>query len=74
MPELNGLEAAREILSNVSTKVLILTMCYSDQLIRQALEAGARGYLLKTDAGRDLVSAVGTLPRRQGRVVTQNQD
>jgi DNA-binding NarL/FixJ family response regulator len=61
MPELNGLEAAREILSNVSTKVLILTICYSDQLIRQTLEAGARGYLLKTDAGRDLVSAVDAL-------------
>jgi DNA-binding NarL/FixJ family response regulator len=61
MPELNGLEAAREILSNVSTKVLILTMCYSDQLVRQTLEAGARGYLLKTDAGRDLVSAVDAL-------------
>ena len=74
MPELNGLEAAREILSNVSTKVLILTMCYSDQLIRQTLEAGGRGYLLKTDAGRDLVSAVDALPRRQGRAVTQNQD
>jgi len=61
MPQLSGLEAAREILSNVSTKVLILTMCYSDQLIRQTLEAGARGYLLKSDAERDLVSAVDAL-------------
>jgi len=63
MPELNGLEAAREILKSVSTRVLILTMCDSDQLIRQTLEAGARGYLLKTDAGRDLVSAVDALSR-----------
>jgi DNA-binding NarL/FixJ family response regulator len=61
MPELNGLEAAREILRSVSTKVLILTMCYSDQLIRQTLEAGALGYLLKSDAGRDLVLAVDAL-------------
>jgi DNA-binding NarL/FixJ family response regulator len=39
MPELNGLEAAREILKTVSTKVLILTMYDSDPLIRQTLEA-----------------------------------
>jgi DNA-binding NarL/FixJ family response regulator len=61
MPELNGLDAAREILSNVSTKLLILTVCHSEQLIRQTLEAGARGYLLKSDAARDLVSAVDAL-------------
>jgi DNA-binding NarL/FixJ family response regulator len=63
MPELNGLEAAREILKTVETKVLILTMYDSDPLIRQTLEAGARGYLLKSDAGRDLVSAVDALRR-----------
>ena len=44
MPKLNGLEAAREILKTVPTKVLILTMYDSDPLIRQTLEAGARGY------------------------------
>ena len=65
MPELNGLEAAREILETVSTKVLILTMYDSDPLIRQTLEAGARGYLLKSDAGRDLVSAVDALRRNK---------
>jgi DNA-binding NarL/FixJ family response regulator len=65
MPELNGLEAAREILKSVSTKVLILTMYDSDPLIRQTLEAGARGYLLKSDAGRDLVSAVDALRRNK---------
>jgi DNA-binding NarL/FixJ family response regulator len=36
-------------------------MCHSDQLIRQALEAGAQGYLLKSDAAGDLVSAVDAL-------------
>jgi DNA-binding NarL/FixJ family response regulator len=65
MPELNGLEAAREILKTVSTKVLILTMYDSDPLIRQTLEAGAQGYLLKSDAGRDLVSAVDALGRNK---------
>jgi DNA-binding NarL/FixJ family response regulator len=63
MPELNGLEAAREILRSVPTKVLILTMCDSDALIQKTLEAGVQGYLLKTDAGRDLVSAVDALSR-----------
>ncbi len=58
MPELNGLDAAREILKTVPTKVLFLTMYDSDPLIRQTLEAGARGYLMKSDAARDLVSAV----------------
>ena len=61
MPELNGLEAAREILKNVPTKVLILTMYVSNELIRESLSAGAQGYVLKSDAGRDLVSAVETL-------------
>ena len=65
MPELNGLEAAKEILKSVPTKVLILTMYDSDPLIRQTLEAGARGYLLKSDAGRDLVSAVDALRRNK---------
>jgi DNA-binding NarL/FixJ family response regulator len=61
MPELNGLEAAREMLKSVPTKVLILTMYDSDPLIRRTLEAGAQGYVLKSDAGRDLVSAVDAL-------------
>src|SRR5579864_834116 len=61
MPELNGLEAARQILRSVSTKVLILTICHSDLLIQQTLEAGVRGYLLKSDAARDLVLAVDAL-------------
>src|SRR5438105_6425408 len=65
MPELNGLEAAKEILKTVPTKVLILTMYDSDPLIRQTLEAGARGYLLKSDAGRDLVSAIDALRRNK---------
>jgi DNA-binding NarL/FixJ family response regulator len=65
MPELNGLEAAREILKSVPTKVLILTMYDSDPLIRQTLEAGARGYLLKSDAGRDLITAVDALRRNK---------
>src|SRR5215467_10995670 len=59
MPGLNGLEATRQMLKNdPSSKVLILTMHESDPLIREVLDAGARGYLLKSDAGRELVNAV----------------
>jgi DNA-binding NarL/FixJ family response regulator len=59
MPSLNGLEASRQILKNdARAKILILTMHESDPLIRDVLDSGARGYVLKTDASRDLVSAV----------------
>jgi DNA-binding NarL/FixJ family response regulator len=59
MPELNGLEATRQIVRAVpTTEVLILTMHESEQLVREVLNAGARGYVLKSDAGRELVSAV----------------
>jgi DNA-binding NarL/FixJ family response regulator len=59
MPSLNGLEATRQIVQDdPKTKVLILSMYESDPMIREVLEAGARGYLLKTDTSRDLISAV----------------
>ncbi len=59
MPGLNGTEAARQILKELpKTEVLILTMHSSEPLMRGALEAGARGYVLKSDASRDLVSGV----------------
>ncbi|HZR63759.1 MAG TPA: response regulator transcription factor [Terriglobales bacterium] len=66
MPSLNGLEAVRQIVKSVpNTKVLVLTMYDSDPLIQQVLQAGARGYLLKSDAGRDLVSAIDALRRNK---------
>ena len=59
MPLLNGFETARQILmERPETKVLILTVHESSALIRQVLDAGARGYVLKSDAERDLISAV----------------
>jgi DNA-binding NarL/FixJ family response regulator len=66
MPGLNGLEATRQMLRNEpETKVLILTMHESDPLIREVLDAGARGYLLKSDASRDLVTAVDAIRRNK---------
>lgn len=62
MPNLNGLDAARQILAiSPEVAILILTMHDSDQVVREVLRAGARGFLLKSDAGRDLVAAVEAL-------------
>ena len=62
MPDLNGIEAARRIRKSApNTEVLILSVHYSDQLIRDILEAGVRGYIVKSDSDRDLVIAVETL-------------
>jgi len=64
MPRLNGLEATRQILKVIpETKILILTLHDSDQVVREVLDAGARGFLLKSDAARDLVSAIEALRR-----------
>lgn len=80
MPNLNGLSAARQILHhNPQTKVLILTMHSSEQVLREVLDIGAQGYLLKSDAGRDLMTAVEALQRNRtffsskaGEVVLDN--
>jgi DNA-binding NarL/FixJ family response regulator len=62
MPELNGVEAARRILKAApNTEVLVLSVHYSDQLIRDILDAGVRGYIVKSDSDRDLVIAVEAL-------------
>lgn len=59
MPELNGIEAARAItLVQPETRVLILSMEKSPEHVFRALQAGARGYLLKHSAGAELVVAV----------------
>ena len=65
MPELNGLEATRRIRQSLpDTEVLIFTMHESEELIREVLGAGARGYLLKSDAVRQLIPAVESLSQK----------
>jgi DNA-binding NarL/FixJ family response regulator len=62
MPEMNGLEAIRRILeSSPETRILVLSIHDSDTLIHEVLAAGAKGYLLKSDAARDLLAAVQSL-------------
>ena len=66
MPVLNGFDAARQILQdNQSDRVLILTIADNDQVVREVLDAGARGFLLKSDAARDLVTAVEALQQNR---------
>ena len=58
MPVLNGLEATRQILrEHPGVRILILTVTDTDQAVQAVLDAGARGFLLKSDAARDLVTA-----------------
>ena len=66
MPNLNGLEATRQILAtSPEAVILILTMHDTDHVVREVLRAGARGFLLKSDAGRELVAAVEALQRQR---------
>ena len=62
MPELNGLEAARRIQKlSPDSEILILSMHNSDQLIREILDAGVHGFVVKSDSDRDLIIALETL-------------
>src|SRR5216683_575828 len=62
LPELNGLDATRQILKAApDTEVLVLTMHHSEELARDVLQAGARGYVLKADADENLIAAVESL-------------
>ena len=66
MPQLNGLEATRQILKHAPrTAVLVLSATESEEMVREVLKAGARGFVLKSDSGQDLVVAVDGL--RRGR-------
>ena len=62
LPQLNGLDAARQILKDAPrTEILVLTMHHSEELARDVLQAGARGYVLKSDADQSLISAISSL-------------
>ena len=66
MPDLNGFETTRRIREALpQTDVLILTAHDSEQMVHEAEACGARGYLLKSDVGRDLISAVESVRRHK---------
>jgi len=59
LPQISGIEASRRVLAKrPETAILMLSMHSEDTLIRQALEAGAKGYVLKNAMDLDLVSAI----------------
>jgi DNA-binding NarL/FixJ family response regulator len=62
LPELNGLDATRQILKeSPCSEILMLTMHHSEELARNVLQAGARGYVLKSDADQSLIAAIESL-------------
>jgi DNA-binding NarL/FixJ family response regulator len=66
MPELNGLEATRQIREVApGVQVLVLSVHESEELVREILNAGAHGYILKSDAGRELIAAMQALRKQE---------
>ncbi len=66
MPVLNGIEAAKRIRkASVRTEILMLSMHYSDQIIRDVVDAGIRGYIVKSDSDRDLSVALEKLAKHK---------
>jgi DNA-binding NarL/FixJ family response regulator len=62
MPLMNGLEVSRRLKSmHLSTEVLILTMHENEELLTEAIMAGVRGFLFKSDARKHLISAIEAL-------------
>jgi DNA-binding NarL/FixJ family response regulator len=59
MPKMDGLEACRRIRRNApKSEVLFVTQHDSPQMMREAMSAGAKGYIVKSDAARDLLAAL----------------
>ena len=66
MPKLNGVDAARQILrDNPAQKILVLTDVRSEQVVRDCLDAGVRGWVFKIDGTDDLIAAVEALQRNR---------
>ena len=66
LPLINGVEVTRQLLKRLpSTEILIFTMHDNETLIDELLSAGARGFLLKSDAARHLLEAIETLAARK---------
>jgi DNA-binding NarL/FixJ family response regulator len=72
MPHMNGLEAARRIRKSCpKTEVVILSVHYTDMLVQEIVDAGAKGYILKSDADKDLVIAVEAISNQRSFFTTR---
>jgi DNA-binding NarL/FixJ family response regulator len=66
LPELNGLDATRRILQEIPrTEILVFTMHFAEDIGRQIIASGARGYVLKTDAEQNLAAAITALSQHR---------
>jgi DNA-binding NarL/FixJ family response regulator len=75
MPKLNGMDAARQILkNNPAQKILVLTDVRSEQVVRDCLDAGVRGWVFKVDGTDDLVAAVEALQRNRSSFSSRVSD
>jgi DNA-binding NarL/FixJ family response regulator len=64
LPSLNGIEAARRIrLSNPQSRILFVTQESSSDIVEEAFNLGARGYIVKQDAGNDMLSGIDSVVR-----------
>jgi DNA-binding NarL/FixJ family response regulator len=71
---LNGVEVIRQIRRSLDVPILIVTMYDADDVLREATEAGANGYVLKAEAGRTLVNAARAILERSGSVSDRLND
>jgi len=75
MPKMGGLEACRLIRETApQCEILILTQHDSPQMLREALDAGARGYVMKSHAARDLLDAVEAVSQHKSFTARGNRD
>ena len=75
MPRMNGLEACRAIRRSLpKLEILFVTQHDSPQMMREALDAGARGYVVKSNAARDLLEAVEAVSRHRTFTALNQRD
>jgi DNA-binding NarL/FixJ family response regulator len=75
MPTMNGLEACRLLRKQVpDLEILFVTQHDSPHMMREAMEAGARGYVVKSDAARDLLEAVEAVSKHRGFTTLNKRD
>lgn len=75
MPVMNGLEACRLLRKQTPLlEILFVTQHDSPQMMREALEAGARGYVVKSNAARDLLAAVEAVSQHRVFTVLNGRD
>jgi DNA-binding NarL/FixJ family response regulator len=75
MPRLNGVDAARQIMrNNPKQRILVVTDVGSEQVVRDCLEAGVRGWVFKSDGTPDLTTEVEALQRQRSTFSSRVSD